>query len=338
MRQGWDLRPGADRQAPAMTPPQSDVCRCAPTTSGRAHPGTLLSALLCWLDARSRGARLILRLEDLDRERCHPEFASGLCNDFSWFGLDWDAVEYQSAHSAGHAAALDRLAAAGRLYPSATSRRELAQGGRRAPDGSWAYDNHERGRPLPADDWRGCRESIRCRLDDQLIELRDESGLDLSQHPAAAAGDPIVVRRDGVVAYQLAVVVDDARIGVNRIERGRDIAPGTAGQVALQRLLGLPTPTYRHHLVLWEHTAQRKLSKSHGAIAAPALRASYDAAGLCGFLACCAGLIAEQRPCTPRELIGPFAWDRVRTADQTLRWDGRRLEVMRTAADESFTR
>ena len=317
-----------------MTSQKPDVCRFAPTTSGRAHPGTLLAALLCWLDARSRGARLVVRLEDLDRERCRSEYAQGLCDDFAWLGLDWDAIEYQSAQSAGHAAALDQLAAAGRLYPSAISRRALAESGRRAPDGSWAYDNHERERLLPSGGWRSCKEPIRCRLNDGVISLRDESGLDLSQDPAAAAGDPLVVRRDGIISYQLAVVVDDARIGVNRIVRGRDIAPGTAGQVALQHLLGLPTPTYRHHLLLWEQSAGQKLSKCHGAIAVPVLRVAYDAAGLCGFLAWCAGLIVESRPCTPGDLLTAFSWSRVRAEDQAVRWDGHQLVAIDAKSEE----
>ena len=118
-----------------MTP---RVSRFAPTASGRAHPGTLLAGLLCWLDARRRGARLLLRLEDLDPERCSSAHADALIDDLAWFGLDWDACERQSQQGDGHAAALDALAAQGRLYPSPSSRRELAALGRivaDAPDG-----------------------------------------------------------------------------------------------------------------------------------------------------------------------------------------------------------
>ncbi len=287
--------------------------RFAPTTSGRAHPGTLLAGLLCWLDARSLGAHLTLRLEDLDPDRCSAEHAEGLLDDLAWFGLDWDACERQSEHGDGHAAALDALAAQGRLYPSPSSRRELAALGRRAPDGGWAYDNRDRGRALPAGGWRACHEPLRCRLDDGRIELRDGSGLDLSQDPAAAAGDPLVRRRDGVVAYTLAVVVDDARRGIDRVVRGRDIAPGTAAQVALQRALGLATPAYHHHLLLWERG--EKLSKSHGAISALELRRTRRPEELCGAIAACAGLVAEGTACRPSDLLRAFAWERVRTDD-----------------------
>lgn len=298
------------------------VRRFAPTTSGRAHPGTLLAGLLAWLDARSTGARLVLRLEDLDPQRCRPDLADGILDDMAWFGLDWDAVERQSDAGDGHAAALDRLAAAGRLYPSAPSRSQRAAGGRRAPDGAWAYDNHERGRPLPPGGWRACAEPLRCRLDDGSIALADLAGDDLTQDPAAVAGDPVVRRRDGVVSYTLAVVVDDARIGVDRVVRGRDIAPGTATQVALQRALGLATPAYRHHLLLWERCAGRKFSKCHGAIAAPELRRHLSAAALCGVLAGCAGLGSGSAACTPGDLLRDFAWTKVRRDDVTLAWDG----------------
>lgn len=302
-----------------------DTCRFAPSTTGPAHPGTLLAALLCWLDARSRGARLLLRLEDLDPARCTPAHADALVDDLAWFGLDWDAVERQSAHAARHAAALDRLAALGALYPCAISRSELAAGGRRAPDGAWAYDNRARGAPLPAGGWRACALPLRARLPDGEFAPVDEGGLDLAHDPAAAAGDPVVRRRDGAVAYQLAVVVDDAAARVTRVVRGRDIAPSTATQAALQRLLGLPTPTYRHHLLLLEQDGERKLSKFHGAVGAPELRTRYRAAELCGLLAHACGLRGDAAPCTPAGLLAGFAWERVRRDDVAVRWDGERL-------------
>jgi glutamyl/glutaminyl-tRNA synthetase len=301
------------------------ISRFAPTTSGRAHLGTLLAGLLAWLDARAHGHRLLLRLEDLDPERCRDAHADGLLDDFTWLGLEWDACVRSSAHAAAHAQALDHLAAGGHLYPSARSRRELAASARRAPDGAWWYDNGERSCALPAAGWRAATVALRCRLPAETIELRDGSGLDLSQDPASAAGDPVVRRRDGVVAYALAVVVDDGLAGVDRVVRGRDIAPGTATQVALQRLLGLPTPAYHHHLLVLEADGAGKLSKSHGAVAAPTLRRHLSAAQVCGFLAWCAGLIPRPEPCHPSELLPGFAWSRVRRDDVAVRWDGARL-------------
>lgn len=303
-----------------------DLGRFAPSTTGPAHPGTLLAALLGWLDLRRRGGRVLLRLEDLDPERCTAGLAAGMADDLAWFGLEWDGTVAQSALAGQHERALDRLAELGRLYPSRAGRAALQGGGRRTPDGGWAYGNHERDRPLPPGGWRACTEPLRARLADGPIALRDESGADLSQDPAQAFGDPVVRRRDGAVAYHLAVVVDDAAAGVTRVVRGRDLATATATQVALQRLLGLPTPVYRHHLLLLEERG-RKHAKFHGAVGAPVLRQYYAAPALCGFLAWCAGLQATSGPVRPGDLIAGFAWDRVRDADLVVRWDGTRLSA-----------
>jgi glutamyl-Q tRNA(Asp) synthetase len=301
------------------------VGRFAPSATGPAHPGTLLAGLLAWLDIRSRGGRIVLRLEDLDPERCTRELADGLVAQLAWFGLDWDAVERQSDHGARHAAALDRLAAAGHLYPCELSRAQLAAGGRRAPDGGWAYDNRARGSALPSGGWRACALPLRARLPDGVIAVRDQGGADLSQEAAACAGDPLVRRRDGAVAYQLAVVVDDAASGVTDVVRGRDIAPSTATQVGLQRQLGLATPAYRHHLLLQEADGSGKLAKFHGAVGVPAVQAAMTASRLCGRLAWFAGLQASAAPCRPRDLLDGFTWARVAQADVAVRWTGQDL-------------
>lgn len=302
------------------------ISRFAPSTTGEAHPGTLLSALLVWLDARARGGRVLLRLEDLDTTRARAGWAEQLREACAWLGLDWDAVVVQSDRGAAHEAALDALAAAGRLYPCACSR-AARSGGRRAPDGGWAYENTCRARPLPPGGWRASADALRARLPDGPLALVDEGGLDLSQAPAHDLGDPIVRRRDGVVAYHLAVVVDDADAGVTDVVRGRDIAPSTATQVALQRLLGLPTPRYRHHLLLLEPGAggpREKLAKLHGSLPFTQLRARHTGPALCGLLAHAAGLADGPAPCTPAELALGFDWSRVRTRDLVARWDAER--------------
>jgi glutamyl-Q tRNA(Asp) synthetase len=303
-----------------------EVCRFAPSTTGRAHPGTLLAALLCWLDARSRRARLLLRLEDLDPERSRPVLREAMCDDLAWLGLDWDEVVAQHALRAQHDAALDRLAGAGRLYPCSCSRARLAAAGVRAPDGSWRYPNSCRGRALPRGGWRASREPLRVQLPDVEIALVDESGLDLTQTPSLALGDPVVLRRDGAVAYQLAVVVDDAASGVTRVVRGRDIAPSTATQVALQQALGLPRPSYRHHLLLLEERGG-KLAKLHGAVGADAIRSRLSAPAVCGFLAFVAGLRPGLAPATPAALLADFRWEQVARDDRIVRWTGAALEI-----------
>ena len=293
--------------------------RFAPSTTGQAHPGTLLAGLLCWLDARSRQAQLLLRLEDLDPQRCRPELAAGLVADLSWLGLDWDEVQLQSSARPRHEAVLDQLEGLGRLYPSPASRAERHQGGTQVT----AYGNGERLTPMPPGGWRQCAEPLRLRLDGGVASPCDEGGLELSQD-LAVLGDPIVRRRDGAVSYQLAVVVDDAAWGVTRIVRGRDIAASSAVQMAIQTILGLPHPLYRHHLLLCEQRGA-KLAKLHGSVALAALRPHYSAAQLCGLLAACAGLVPPGTSCTPVQLLDGFSWQRVRHADCLLRWDGRQL-------------
>jgi len=301
------------------------VSRFAPSITGEAHPGTLLSALLVWLDARASGGRALLRLEDVDHARVRPGWADDMRAALEWLGLDWDGVVVQSGRRTAHEAALDQLAAQGRLYPCTCTRSDRA-GGRRAPDGGWAYPNTCRGRVLPRGGWRATADALRVQLDDDRVELVDDAGLDLSQTPARDFGDPIVRRRDGAFAYQLVVVVDDRDVGVTRIVRGKDIAPSTATQLLLQRLLGAPLPRYRHHFLLLEPREDggedRKLAKLHGSIGYHALRARYRGDELCGILAHACGLLGAPSPCRPSELVGGFDWSRVPIHDRVARWAG----------------
>jgi glutamyl/glutaminyl-tRNA synthetase len=307
-----------------------EVGRFAPSTTGPAHPGTLLAALLCWLDARSRGAEVWLRLEDLDPQRCLPEHLDAIARALEWLGLDWDGVERQSELGAAHAAALDGLAEAGLLYPCACSRAEIAALGLpSAPDGSARYPGTCRDRSLPAaaeGGWRSCGDALRLRLPPGRVELTDEGGSDLSEEPATAYGDPVVRRRDGAVAYHLASVVDDRRIGVSRVVRGRDLAPSSAVQVAIARVLGGEAAQYRHHLLLLEERGG-KLAKFHGAVGFEALAAHYSGPELCGLLAHACGLRPGPAPIHPVDLVSRFRWTDVRTEDREVKWDGRALRL-----------
>jgi glutamyl/glutaminyl-tRNA synthetase len=162
---------------------------------------------------------------------------------------------------------------------------------------------------------------VRVRLDDDAIALIDEGGLDLGQTPAAAMGDPVVRRGDGVLAYQLVVVVDDAASEITDVVRGHDIAPSTATQVMLQRLLGLPTPRYRHHLLLLQRAGGAKLAKLHGSIPFAALASRHRADALCGLLAHGVGLRPDAAPCRPADLVASFAWADVARDDRVATWD-----------------
>jgi glutamyl/glutaminyl-tRNA synthetase len=276
-----------------------------------------------WLDARAQNGQAFLRLEDLDTTRVKAAWSEQMLDALAWLGLEWDDTIIQSGHTTAYDVVLDQLAAAGRLYPCTCSRADRA-GGRRAPDGGWAYENTCRGRALPPGGWRAVDGNLRVRLDDSRVELVDDGGLDLSQTPAHDMGDPIVRRRDGVIAYQLAVVVDDVASDITHVVRGHDIAPSTATQVMLQRLLRVPTPHYRHHFLLLEHAKGEKLAKLHGSIPFGELRARYSAEELCGLLAHAAGLVEEAKPCKPAELVESFDWARVPREDQVATFDRER--------------
>jgi glutamyl/glutaminyl-tRNA synthetase len=153
------------------------------------------------------------------------------------------------------------------------------------------------------------------------VAIRDEGGEEIALDPLGAFGDVVVRRRDGAIAYHLATVVDDHASGVTRIVRGRDLALHAPLQEALRGLLGLASPSYRHHLLLLEPRGG-KLAKLHGSVAAPELRARYAPEALCGVLAHAGGLTERPDPLTPRDLVSGFSWQRVRREDRALHWDG----------------
>jgi glutamyl-Q tRNA(Asp) synthetase len=214
------------------------------------HLGSLLAAVGSFVDARSRGGRWLVRMEDLDRARVVPGSADGMLRTLEAFGLLWDGeVEYQSRRTHLFADALQSLGAAGRTFECSCSRRDM--------------DGGESGYPGT------CREGAR-RAGDTATRFRVDETETLSfddrfQGPIALAmgklGDVIVRRRDGVFAYQLAVVVDDALQGITDVVRGADLLESTGWQIALQRALHLPTPRHAHLPLLLERTGD-KLAKS----------------------------------------------------------------------------
>jgi glutamyl-Q tRNA(Asp) synthetase len=299
--------------------------RFAPSTTGRVHPGTLLAALLCWLDARAQGGSVLLRLEDLDRNRTKPGFVDAMSIDLEWFGLDWDGVSRQSEQTLRYEARVEELVARGRIYACDCSRSRIGATATRAPDGSYRYPGTCREQVVRGDDWRQPDRALRMRLDEDYVDARDESGLDLSGDAAALFGDPLVRRRDGAYAYHFASVLDDEAARIDRIVRGRDLVPSTTLQIALRRVFGFPVPRYRHHLLFMEAREAResgaeKLSKLHGAVDLGALERRYDASELCGLLAEFVGLVPAGVRCRPADLVDEFDWSRVALEDVALDW------------------
>jgi len=227
--------------------------RFAPSPTGRLHFGSLVAALGSWLFARAAGGRWIVRMEDLDREREVAGAASGILATLDAFGLASDApVVYQSARTPMYADALARLERDGHAYRCWCSRSDLEPHGGIHPARCVAPPSTR----APA--WRLRVGQVAIAFDD-LVQGSQHQPL------ASAVGDFVVWRADGACAYQLAVVVDDAAQGVDQVVRGADLLDSTPRQILLQRLLGLPTPSYAH-LPLALGADGRKLSKHEAAV------------------------------------------------------------------------
>lgn len=236
-------------------PPPGYIGRFAPSPTGALHFGSLVAAVGSALDARAHGGRWLLRIEDVDTPRSVPGAAAGILATLERFGFEWDdEVVWQSRRTAAYAEALEDLKAAGAAYPCTCTRRELA-GQPLARDGSRRYPGTCRNGLAPgrsARAWRVRAEGI-VRFCDGVQGAQE---IDL----AADTGDYVVRRADGLFAYQLAVVVDDADAGVTHVVRGADLLDATARQIHLLGLLGKPAPTYAH-LPIATNAAGEKLSK-----------------------------------------------------------------------------
>lgn len=243
--------------------------RFAPSPTGPLHAGSLVAALASWLDARAHGGTWLVRMEDVDTPRCVPAVDAFILQQLAACGLVSDEpVVWQSQRGALYQAALDRLMAEGRAYPCACSRKDIEaalteHGLTRERHQAAVYPGTcrpERGglRGQPARAWR-------FHLPAQAtVDWRDARLGPQSQDVAAAVGDFVLRRADGLWAYQLAVVADDAAQGISHVVRGEDLADNTARQILLQRALNLPTPRY-HHTPLVLGANGEKLSKQNGA-------------------------------------------------------------------------
>lgn len=233
--------------------------RFAPSPTGHLHFGSLVAAVGSYLDARSRGGRWQVRMEDVDRPRCQPGAADDILRSLAAFGFEWDGeVLYQSGRDDAYRQALHQLRDSGRAFPCACTRKELAdsQWTRQGSDGAQVYPGTCRAGLLPGKSPR----SWRLRVDDQAIAFDDAVQGHIEQDLAREVGDFVLFRADGYFAYQLAVVVDDAFQEITQVVRGADLLDSTARQIFLQRLLGLPTPCYSH-LPVAINAAGEKLSK-----------------------------------------------------------------------------
>lgn len=280
----------------AAPPPVQPVFRFAPSPTGYLHLGHALSALIDHDVCRAAGGRFLLRIEDIDRTRCRPEFETAIYEDLAWLGITWETpVRRQSEHLIDYRAALEKLSALGLVYPAFESRAEIARLiAAREADGPWPRDPD--GAPLYPGDARSLSADERSqliasgapyalRLDMQAACRRAArpSWNELGEGPDGergivparpeAWGDVILARKETPTSYHLSVVVDDALQGVSEIVRGQDLFYATSVHRLLQVLLGLPEPAYRHHRLIRDE-AGRKLSKSSQSTGLRALRAA----------------------------------------------------------------
>jgi glutamyl-Q tRNA(Asp) synthetase len=259
------------------------VTRFAPSPTGLLHLGHVRSAWEGWQAARRAGGRFLLRIEDIDLGRCRPEFDAAIREDLAWLGLVWDGeVRRQSEHLADYSAALDRLDAAGLLYPCFCTRKEIqaeiarAGGAPQGDDGPLYPGTCKRLTP----DQRVARiaegADYALRLDVAAALVRT-GALDWSDHgrrigaDPATLGDVVLARKDVPTSYHLAVTVDDALQGVTLVTRGVDLFASTHIHRLLQALLDLPTPAYRHHPLLTD-VCGRRLAKRDRALTIRAMR------------------------------------------------------------------
>lgn len=237
----------------------SYIGRFAPTPSGPLHFGSLVAAMASFLDARAHGGTWLLRIEDVDSSRSQRQHQDAIMRALSAYGLRWDGeIRVQSEHLAHYHARLHTLK--NHLYTCTCSRRRWHP---HATTGALGriYPGFCRDQPT---DFERTEAAIRLRLPERTIRFSDRWLGEQSFNLICDIGDPILKRRDGDIAYALAVTVDDAHQGITHVVRGQDLTAATAIQWHLQTLLGYPHPHYLHHPLVLD-SAQRKLSKQNHA-------------------------------------------------------------------------
>ena len=322
--------------------------RFAPSPTGRMHLGNVFCALLSWLSAKSKGGAWRLRIEDIDPDRSRRDFALQLMDDLQWLGLPWDGeVVWQSQRSDIYEHYLKMLDDAGLTYPCYCTRADImATQAPHETDGRIVYAGTCRPKNLSSpsslsrssslsslsrlsslssssSSSRNSPAAIRLLVPDEVIAFTDghygRQEVNLAKH----CGDYILRRKDGAWAYQLAVVVDDALMGVTEIVRGRDLLLSTPQQIHLHQTIAsfspfhpfTFSPFYYHHPLLINENGQR-LCKRDKSLDLSVLREKHkNSDEIVGFLACLAVKIPAPAPAKPQDLLPLFDWQKVPTDD-----------------------
>ena len=285
------------------------------------HLGNAFSCLMAWLAVRSAGGRMVMRIEDLDPRAQSREHAELLMEDLHWLGLDWDEGPYfQSERGELYAAAIERLGARGLTYPCFCTRAELhAATAPHASDGTYVYQGTCRGLGAEEVMRRSALRAPATRV--RVPEANDPRGtidfVDETYGPqhevlATECGDFLLRRSDGVIAYQLAVVVDDGEMGVTQVVRGRDLLGSSARQTWLARELGYEPPAFAH-VPLLVAPAGRPLSKRDRDLDLGVIREhERGPERVIGLLAAAVGIAEPGEPVDAHELVKRFSWDALR--------------------------
>ena len=293
----------------AHTPEHMIIGRFAPSPTGRMHAGNIYAALMSWLIVKSQGGRMVLRIEDLDAQRSKPEFIDQVQRDFEALGLFWDEGPYfQHDRDGAYEEAYQSLADMGLVYSCFCTRADLHA----------ASAPHVGEKPIYAGTCRDLSHVERQRRSEsrqpawRLRVSADNYAVDdaiqgtFAQKLDTECGDFLIRRADGSFAYQLAVVVDDAAQGVNCVVRGVDLLDSSPQQRYLQDLLGLPHVEYAHVPLLVAPDGRRLSKRNKDAAFEELLQVYKTPEGIIGHIACLAGMISEDVPCTPEELLASF--------------------------------
>ena len=304
--------------------------RYAPSPTGDLHLGNLRTALLAWLFARCAGGQFVLRIEDLDWQRVRPEATERMLHDLRWLGLDWDegpdtggphAPYTQSERQEIYTSYLQLLIDKGLIYPCYCSRAEIARAasaphGNEGPRYPGTCLNLAQTQRAEHEDNNG-HPSLRFRVDDErLVSFTDLLVGPVEQQVQQAIGDVIVCRSDGIFAYQFAVVVDDALMGINQVVRGADLVQSTARQILLYEALGFPPPAFAHVPLLLDENGKRFSKRVQSAGLEPLRAAGATPAQIVGQLAADCGLVPMGEQLSAEELAQ--------------RYQGREYDIMRS--------
>lgn len=289
------------------------VGRFAPTPSGRMHLGNVFAGLIAWLSVRSQKGQMVLRMEDLDKERTSREFADILRADLTWLGLDWDEeTPPQSQRSGVYQKYFEKLQDLGLLYPCYCTRSQLHNvNAPHQSDGTYVYagtcrnlTDREKAAFSRPPAWR-------VKVPEEIWQVEDLAQGQFSQNLATQCGDFVVRRADGVFVYQLAVTVDDGEAGVTEVVRGMDLLGSAPRQMYLQKLFGFAHPAYGHVPMLLAPDG-RRLSKRDRDLDLGHLQQRFSPEQVIGALAYACGLIDRNVPVSAKELIPHFSWEKIR--------------------------